>query len=449
MNKQLVFNNGTYSGNASETHFFNELTFNLTNYYSLKTNNEFHSHSDAHLSFVLDGNYQENRKNNEFQRKSGDIMFCNAFETHKFETRNSFRNLNIEISNTFLSTYNIHENQIENSIKVNSNAKANMLKILFELRQNDQNIETTLLILLLDIILPCIEKPLIHKPNWIDSLQDIISDRWNEKITLTELSQAIQIHPVTISKKFSKYFGFDSIPCQKTYPKWDTKNTFTYSKSIWENDSVIDLDTSFLKMEFAFPIQNKPAYKYHATITSEYGQRNGKAHEGVDVELHVNDSVYACFSGVVRLARSHGGYGRVVVVRHDNGLETLYGHLHRFKVKDGQRVAPGELIGLGGSSGHSTGSHLHFETRYKGRTIDPEQIINFKERKLNHNAITLRRNRKGYVAFEGAKKLHTVTKRESMYKICKRYGLYFTELRALNGWKENRKFENGDVVRIR
>lgn len=272
----------------------------------------------------------------------------------------------------------------------------------------------------------------------IDSLQEIIQ---KEQSRLKFLKVEMQ--------KYSKYYGFDSIPSAKIYKKWDTKNTFTYSKSIWEQDSVIDIDSSWIKMEFAFPIQAKPEYKYHSTITSEFGERDGKPHEGVDVELHVNDSVYSCFSGVVRLSRSHGGYGRVVVVRHDNGLETLYGHLHRLKVKPGQRVEPGELIGLGGSSGHSTGSHLHFEIRYKGRAINPEQIIDFGKKSLVHDSFTLRRNRKGYVAFKGGQKFHTVIKRESMYRICKRYGLYFSELRELNGWKENRKFQNGDVVRIR
>lgn len=272
----------------------------------------------------------------------------------------------------------------------------------------------------------------------IDSLQTIIK---NQQKHLNLLKREMQ--------KYSKYYGFDSIPCAKDYKKWDIRNTFNYSRSIWENDSVIDIDSSLVKMEFAFPIQEKPAYKYHATITSEFGTRDGKPHEGVDVELHVNDSVYSCFSGVVRLSRSHGGYGRVVVVRHDNGLETLYGHLHRLKVKPGERVEPGQLIGLGGSSGHSTGSHLHFEVRYKGRAINPEEIINFDTKKLQYKTITLRRNKKGYVAFQGGQKFHTVSRRESMYKICKRYGLYFSELRALNGWKENRKFENGDIVRIR
>lgn len=323
-------------------------------------------------------------------------------------------------------------------------------------------IMNTVLVVTLSMFLNAGEPDSIYVKHSDEQMVEVLDDAVLENLTEIELQksidsveQIIQEKKQLISKmklqmrKFSKYYGFDTIPCQSMYKKWDVKNTFNYSRSIWEKDSIIDLPNDILKMEFAFPIQDKPEYKYHATITSEFGERDGKPHDGVDVELHVNDSVYSCFSGVVRMSKKHGGYGRVVIVRHDNGLETLYGHLHRFKVKPGDRVEPGQLIGLGGSSGHSTGSHLHFETRYKGRTINPEYIIDFKNKKLAHTQIALRRNKKGYVAFDGSIKYHRVVKRESMYRICKRYGLYLSELRALNGLKENKKFADGDLVRIR
>lgn len=115
-------------------------------------------------------------------------------------------------------------------------------------------------------------------------------------------------------------------------------------------------------------------------VSSHYGYRPrfGRFHYGVDISLHVGDTVRAAFSGKVRLTRFEGkGYGYYVVVRHDNGMETVYGHLSRFLVKPNQLVKAGEPIALGGNTGRSTGPHLHLETRYLGIAIDPEQIIDF------------------------------------------------------------------------
>ena len=102
-------------------------------------------------------------------------------------------------------------------------------------------------------------------------------------------------------------------------------------------------------------------------VTSPYGWRArfGRMHRGVDISLRVGDTVRVAFDGKVRLTKYEGkGYGYYVVVRHDNGMETVYGHLSRFLVKPNQRVRAGEPIALGGNTGRSTGPHLHFETRY-------------------------------------------------------------------------------------
>lgn len=115
-------------------------------------------------------------------------------------------------------------------------------------------------------------------------------------------------------------------------------------------------------------------------ITSNYGYRSrfGRMHYGIDLKLQVGDTVRAAFSGKVRLTKYEGrGYGYYVVVRHDNGLETVYGHLSRFLVKPDQFVKAGEPIALGGNTGRSTGAHLHFETRYLGIPINPAAIIDF------------------------------------------------------------------------
>lgn len=115
-------------------------------------------------------------------------------------------------------------------------------------------------------------------------------------------------------------------------------------------------------------------------LTSPYGWRArfGRMHRGVDLNLRVGDSVVSAFDGKVRLVKYEAaGYGHYVVVRHDNGLETVYGHLSKTLVKPGQRVRAGQLIAKGGNTGRSTGPHLHFETRFMGLAVNPEAIIDF------------------------------------------------------------------------
>ena len=122
--------------------------------------------------------------------------------------------------------------------------------------------------------------------------------------------------------------------------------------------------------EFCFPVKGR--------INSPYGWRWGRAHRGVDINLRTGDPVHAAFDGVVRVACPMGGYGNVIVVRHYNGLETVYGHLSAIKVRPRQVVKAGDIIGLGGSTGHSTGPHLHFEVRFQYETFDPEWLLDFK-----------------------------------------------------------------------
>jgi murein DD-endopeptidase MepM/ murein hydrolase activator NlpD len=90
------------------------------------------------------------------------------------------------------------------------------------------------------------------------------------------------------------------------------------------------------------------------TVTSPYGWRDDKPHQGVDLEVHLHDSILCSFDGKVRLARNYDGYGKVVIVRHYNGLETLYAHLNKIKVKDGDVVKVGHFIGTGGMTGNAS-----------------------------------------------------------------------------------------------
>lgn len=133
-------------------------------------------------------------------------------------------------------------------------------------------------------------------------------------------------------------------------------------------------------------------YPYKGYMSSKYGPRKGRSHQGVDLPLKTGDPVYATFDGVVRYsAFSSSGYGNLVIVRHDNGLETYYAHLSERLVEPNDRVVAGQQIGKGGSTGRSSGPHLHFETRYKGQSFDPERLFDFKTGELRNSEILLKR----------------------------------------------------------
>jgi len=112
-------------------------------------------------------------------------------------------------------------------------------------------------------------------------------------------------------------------------------------------------------------------------VISEFGIRSGRLHTGDDIKQQLNDSISAVFDGVVRMARTYSGYGKLVVIRHYNGLETVYGHLNQIKVKVNDRVKSGDIIGLAGRTGRATTVHLHFEVRFKGEVLNPRLLIDF------------------------------------------------------------------------
>jgi len=166
---------------------------------------------------------------------------------------------------------------------------------------------------------------------------------------------------------------------------WNSDRVNPYQNANIPNTKVIDVS------KYAMPVK-------HKVITSHYGYRKqfGRMHRGVDLKASVGDTVYAAFSGKVRLAKfERNGYGFYVVVRHDNGLETVYGHLSKFLVKPNQFVKAGTPIALSGNTGRSTGPHLHFETRFMGIDINPEKIFDFVNGTTMHDTYTFNKNENG------------------------------------------------------
>ena len=134
--------------------------------------------------------------------------------------------------------------------------------------------------------------------------------------------------------------------------------------------------------------------------SSSYGWRWGKPHAGIDIALNVGEPIYATFDGVVRVAKVNGGYGKMILIRHYNSLETLYGHLSEIKVKSGQIVKAGEVIGLSGNTGRSTGPHLHFECRLLYACFDPEWIFDVENRSIKSDVLHIDKTHFGILSAE-------------------------------------------------
>ncbi|MFN5694186.1 MAG: M23 family metallopeptidase [Bacteroidota bacterium] len=159
------------------------------------------------------------------------------------------------------------------------------------------------------------------------------------------------------------------LPEYDFYAFWDTMHVDAYRFDLRKLQETIPLIVLEMDCDFAMPIYGK--------TNSPFGWRHGRPHTGIDLQLRTGDSVYAMFDGVVRMSKYYNGYGNCVVVRHYNGLETLYAHLSKLDVRPGNLVNAGQLLGLGGSTGHSTGPHLHFEIRFLGRPLNPSMVVDF------------------------------------------------------------------------
>jgi murein DD-endopeptidase MepM/ murein hydrolase activator NlpD len=159
--------------------------------------------------------------------------------------------------------------------------------------------------------------------------------------------------------KFIDYMDVQPNYAEELYDEWSNDLTHYRSTTLLPDEFKIDL------RDFTMPTDSR-------TVTSNYGLRWGRQHAGLDIKVYIGDTIRAAFDGKVRIVKyDKNGYGKFVVIRHTNGLETYYGHLSKQLVTENQDVKSGQPIGLGGNTGRSTGSHLHFETRICGISINP------------------------------------------------------------------------------
>ena len=174
-------------------------------------------------------------------------------------------------------------------------------------------------------------------------------------------------------------------PSHDLYTSWDTNTAHPYNfNEAFKEDSVNIVLTQGEDNCFVLP--------FKGNLTSLFGWRRYRPHYGTDIDLETGDSIVACFDGMVRVAKYYHGYGNCVIIRHSNGLETVYGHMSKLLVESGQKVNAGALIGLGGNTGHSYGSHLHFEIRYLGQALDTQDFIDYEKGELRSNSFVLRKS---------------------------------------------------------
>ena len=252
----------------------------------------------------------------------------------------------------------------------------------------------------------------------------------------------------------------------------------------WGNAKVHDRQASLPEV-YKINLRNFCMPTTSRVVTSNFGPRWGRRHEGLDIKVYTGDTIRAAFSGKVRVVKYNaGGYGKYIVIHHSNGLETVYGHLSKQLVVENQNVRAGDVIGLGGNTGRSSGSHLHFETLLNGIPINPALLFDFRAQDVTADIFTFRR---GSYASESAeatrlrgkqgngsytpaevrgeavpslkpaqnaqasieRKFHKVKKGETLSAIAHKYGVNLNQLYRLNNFSNKTKLKPGNMVRYR
>ncbi len=187
-----------------------------------------------------------------------------------------------------------------------------------------------------------------------------------------------QVQIVEIEDEAQFQGSEDMVKIASYFSVWDTDTVDPYGIDAKEYDDVVPIQLYDISQGryWAGPLSK-------GVTNSPFGWRWKRWHTGQDLDLDTGDPVYAAFDGIIRVSRVQGAYGRCVVIRHYNGLETLYGHLSKINFETNTIVKAGDEIGKGGSTGRSSGPHLHFETRYEGNPFDPRNIFNFSPAQIN------------------------------------------------------------------
>jgi murein DD-endopeptidase MepM/ murein hydrolase activator NlpD len=228
----------------------------------------------------------------------------------------------------------------------------------------------------------------------------------------------------------------------------DEINPYKFTAATVPKGAVINL------LDTGIPHYNTPC---SCSVNSPFGYRRWgryyQFHPGLDLNLAYGQPAHAAFDGVVRFAKMTPGYGNCVIIRHPNGLETLYGHFSRLAVKPGDEVKAGDTVGYCGNTGYSFGAHLHFEIRYMGVPFDPAQVVYTQQDTLKKLTVTINDalfksntppppSKYKYV-------YHVVKKGESLSVIARKYRVSVAYLCKLNKITTKTILRPGRTLRIR
>lgn len=271
-------------------------------------------------------------------------------------------------------------------------------------------------------------------------------------VSLNSFSQDLIARQAPIDRKLK---SVDSLALQKQiraeqslypgldlYPNWNNEFVQAYGNAILPESYTFDLTG------FCMPTPNT-----RITDVFGYRPRRRRAHYGLDIKVYVGDTIRAAFDGKVRVVKNQGrrGYGKYVVIRHDNGLETVYGHLSKQLVDTNQLVKAGEPIALGGNTGRSTGSHLHFETRFLGIPINPALMFDFEKQDIVADSYTFHKTKgssgtaRSMASGEGL--FYKVKKGDTLGRIAARQGTSIDKLCKLNRITRKTILRPGQVLR--
>ncbi|WP_298646281.1 peptidoglycan DD-metalloendopeptidase family protein [uncultured Proteiniphilum sp.] len=263
-------------------------------------------------------------------------------------------------------------------------------------------------------------------------------------------------------------FDPEAIPADDIYEgMWANRYVDMYGSSLKNapDTFIVDLEN------FTIPVDGY--------MTSNFGRRGSRRyHYGIDLKAQTGDTIYAAFDGKVRVKQyERRGYGYYLVLRHLNGLETVYGHLSKFLVDENDFVQSGQPIGLAGNTGRSYGSHLHFETRFLGKPINPNFIIDFQKKiphheeylvtnssykKTSNSSKVVVKSNAGNTSnyrepagntdtnkyVSGEVNYHRIRKGDTLGAIAKRYGVSVNKLCTLNNITSKTTLRIGKSIRI-
>lgn len=271
------------------------------------------------------------------------------------------------------------------------------------------------------------------------------------------------------SVALQRLIEFDNLenPSADLYEDWDNMHAHSH--------------VTVLPDSFRISLKNFCMPTTSRVLTSNFGARWGRQHKGLDIKVYIGDTIRAAFAGKVRVVRYEGrGYGKYVVIRHDNGLETYYAHMSKQLVEEDQEVRAGDPIGLGGNTGRSTGSHLHFETRLCGVALNPALMFDFRNQDVVDDYYVFHKSsyqRESAVAnrlrgvsgmsfgndldknvelataapeasYAQESRFHKVKRGETLYSIAHKRGTTVDAIMKLNHLKKNSKLRPGQILKF-